>query len=102
MRLFGGEGIHHEDLNIALEVDGRSRSRQIPPAPGLEATGNPGMGLCRPGPQTTAMPFWSVPESALDGPEETVPWAREALEMSRRARRWRAMGPGIRPCPAPS
>ena len=28
----------------------------------------------------TAMPYWTMPEAALDDPEEAVAWARRALE----------------------
>ncbi|TIO57356.1 MAG: TfoX/Sxy family protein, partial [Mesorhizobium sp.] len=34
-----------------------------------------------------AMPYWSVPDSAFDDPDEMAVWARRAYEAGRRAGR---------------
>jgi DNA transformation protein len=30
------------------------------------------------------MPYWTVPDDALDDPDEMTPWARKAVEAGRR------------------
>jgi DNA transformation protein len=88
-RMFGGKGIYFDGLIVALEVDGEIllKADKVT-APEFEAAG------CRQwvydghkGRAPTAMPYWSIPDSALDDPEEMGSWARKAYEASRRSKK---------------
>jgi DNA transformation protein len=81
-RLFGGKGIYHRGVIVAivlrgelmLKADGES-------APQFAAAG------CTQWTYTgkrhgklVAMPYWTVPDSAVDDPDEMARWARLAYE----------------------
>jgi DNA transformation protein len=79
-RMFGGKGIYHAGVIVAIEIRGELMLKaDAESAPDLEAAG------CR---QWTyvgsrhgklvAMPYWTVPDGALDDPDEMTPWARQA------------------------
>lgn len=88
-RMFGGKGIYYEGVIVAIELHGELmlKADQIS-APDFSAAG------CR---QWTyrgtrhgkevAMPYWSVPEDAIDDPGEMAIWARKAYEAGLRAGR---------------
>lgn len=88
-RMFGGKGIYHEGLIVALEVDGDILLKaDAVSAPDFTAAGSSQWvyeGHSRKG--RVAMPYWSIPDSALDDPEEMAHWAREAYEASLRSRK---------------
>ena len=86
-RIFGGQGIYVDGKIIAavqagrLMVKGDDETTPQYQAAGMERwtyvhakTG-----------KKTQMPYWIVPESALDEPEEMAVWARLALEAGHRA-----------------
>ena len=88
-RMFGGKGVYHQGVIIALEVgdeivlkaDGES-------APLFVEQGSRQWvyeGHSKRGP--AAMPYWSIPEAALDDPDEMAIWARRAFEASLRSRK---------------
>ncbi len=85
--MFGGKGIYHQGIVFALQVNGEillkadaqtvpmfltSGSRQWIPV------GGRGRG-------PVAMPYWSIPESAIDDPDEMTLWAHRAFEASVRS-----------------
>ncbi|WP_309085427.1 TfoX/Sxy family protein [Chelativorans sp.] len=84
--MFGGKGIYHSGLIVALEVDGEIQLKaDAVSAADFQAAG------CRqwiyaghPGRKPTAMPYWSVPESALDDADEMARWAKAAYEAALR------------------
>ena len=86
-RLFGGKGIYHNGVIVAVEIRGELRLKvdeQL--APEFEAAG------CKQWTYTgtrhgklVAMPYWSIPDSAFDDPDEMRVWARRAYEAGRRA-----------------
>ena len=84
-RMFGGKGIYVDGRIVALVVDGELMLKaDAESAPRFEAAG------CRQWTyeaktKTAAMPYWSIPEEALDDPHEFAPWARLAIEASLRA-----------------
>ncbi|TYR30931.1 TfoX/Sxy family protein [Mesorhizobium microcysteis] len=86
-RMFGGKGIYHDGLIVALEVDGEILLKaDAQSAPDFEAAGSRQWvyeGHMRKGP--VAMPYWSIPDDALDDPDEVTVWARRAFEASLRA-----------------
>jgi len=78
-RMFGGYGIYHDGLFIALvlddalylKVDDESRAQ-------FEAAGcEPFVYLGQKQPITLS--YWSLPESAMDSPQSMRPWAQLAI-----------------------
>jgi DNA transformation protein len=79
-RMFGGAGIYRGDAMFALIYeDGLIYMRgddELGPdyeAEGCEQWVYEGKG------KPVAMPYWRLPESALDDPDEAVDWARRSL-----------------------
>lgn len=88
-RMFGGKGIYHDGIIVALEIDGEVLLKADPRSvPDFEAAacsqwvyrGHKGRG-------PTAMPYWSVPPSAFDDPDEMAEWTRRAYEAALRTRK---------------
>ncbi|MHA6685420.1 TfoX/Sxy family protein [Mesorhizobium sp. A556] len=86
-RLFGGKGIYFDGVIIAIEM----RGELLLKGDGESATDFLAAG-CRQWTYTgsrhgkeVAMPYWSVPDSALDDPDEMVVWARRAYEAGLRS-----------------
>ncbi len=88
-RMFGGRGIYHGGLIIALEVDGEIllKADQVS-APEFSAAGSrqwhyEGKKAGRP----VAMPYWTIPDEAVDDPDQFVKWATKAYEASLRSKK---------------
>ena len=79
-RMFGGKGIYHQGMIVALEVGGdillKADEVTAPDFAEAGATQWVYEGKMRNGP--VAMPYWSIPESALDDQDEMAIWARKA------------------------
>lgn len=88
-RMFGGKGVYHNGLIFALEVGGELMLKaDAESASEFEAAGARQWvyeGGMRKGP--VAMPYWTIPDSAVDDPEEMASWARKAYEASLRSRK---------------
>lgn len=88
-RMFGGKGVYHDGLIVALVVDGDLLLKaDTESAPEFEAAGSRQWvyeGRMRKGP--VAMPYWSIPDDAIDDPDLMAVWARKAYEASRRTGR---------------
>jgi DNA transformation protein len=86
-RMFGGKGIYIDGVIFAVELDGELMLKaDAQAAPDFVAAGcrqwtYPNRKSGKPVP----MPYWSVPDEALDDPDEMTPWARKALEAARRS-----------------
>ena len=87
--MFGGKGIYHQGLIVALEVDGEVLLKADPQSvPDFENArcsqwvyhGHKGRG-------PTAMPYWSIPEAALDDPDELAIWTHKAWDAALRSRK---------------
>jgi DNA transformation protein len=86
-RLFGGKGIYHDGVIVAIEIRGELMLKaDAESAPAFAEAG------CRQWTYTgsrhgkrVAMPYWTVPDSAVDDPEEFAAWARRAYEAGLRA-----------------
>lgn len=86
-RLFGGKGIYHRQVIVAIELRGELMLKGDEElAPELEAAG------CRRWTYTNkrhgklvAMPYWTVPDGAVDDPEEMGVWARKSYEAGLRS-----------------
>lgn len=87
--MFGGKGVYHNGVIFALEVGGELLLKaDAVSVPDFEAAGCQQWvyrGKMRKGP--VAMPYWSVPDGAMDDPDEMALWARRAYEASLRSKR---------------
>jgi DNA transformation protein len=88
-RMFGGKGIYHDGLIIALIVSGDLLLKaDAESAPDFEEAGSKQWiyeGGMRKG--RVAMPYWSVPDTAIDDPDEMTAWARKAYQASLRSQK---------------
>jgi DNA transformation protein len=86
-RMFGGKGIYHQGVIIAVVLRGELL---------LKADAESGPDFAAAGAQqwtytgsrhgkAVAMPYWTVPDGALDDPDEMTVWARKAYEAGLRA-----------------
>jgi DNA transformation protein len=86
-RMFGGKGIYHQGKILALEVDGDILLKADPvSAPEFTAAGSRQWvyeGKAKP----VAMPYWSIPEAAVDDPDEMTKWVRLAWEAALRVKK---------------
>ena len=85
-KMFGGKGIYADGLIIALDLSTGEflLKADEQSAPDFIAAGCKQWvydGKAKP----VAMPYWSLPESALDDADEMAVWACKALEASRRS-----------------
>ncbi|MDP2119115.1 MAG: TfoX/Sxy family protein [Hoeflea sp.] len=98
-RMFGGKGIYRDGRILALEVDGEILLKaDAGSAASFSAAGARQWvyeGKARAGP--VAMPYWSIPEAALDDPDELAQWVRLAWEAALRAKTPQARAPKRRP-----
>lgn len=85
-RMFGGAGVYVEDACIALVVDGQIMMRGDDTlAETFEADGGERWIYEHKTRGAVIMPYWSLPESALDDREEALRWARLSLGPARNA-----------------
>lgn len=86
-RMFGGKGIYHQGLILALEVNGEVMLKaDQKTSPDLLSAGSRQWvydGKKKP----VAMPYWSIPEAAIDDPDEMAKWVRSAWETALRAKK---------------
>lgn len=84
--MFGGKGIYHQGRIIGLEVDGDVLLKaDKESAPDFARAGSSQWiydGKKRP----MAMPYWSIPDTAIDDREELDRWTRLAFEAARRSK----------------
>lgn len=86
-KMFGGAGIYHEGLIFALEGDGEILLKaDAESAPEFASAGArqfiyEGKG------KVVAMPYWTVPEEAIDDEEERLVWLRKAYEAALRSQK---------------
>lgn len=96
-RMFGGHGIYHEGRIIALHAFGevwlKADARSVPE---FEAVGSR-QWLYEMKGKPVRMPYWSVPDDALDDPHEFAEWARKADDAARRAETTKKVRPSRRP-----
>lgn len=82
-KMFGGVGLYHHDTIFAvLMSDGTLRLKGAGAFMDvLDAEGCARWTYTREGSDTIrSMPYWTMPDAALDDPDEAVAWARRALE----------------------
>ncbi len=85
-RLFSGHGIYADGLCFAVELRGDIRIRGDGDcAAAYEAAGGRSWRYERANGRKGSMPYWTLPETALDDDDELVSWCRQALAAARRA-----------------
>ncbi|KQR68730.1 TfoX/Sxy family protein [Rhizobium sp. Leaf341] len=88
-RMFGGKGIYRNGLIVAIDLNSELMLKaDRDTAPLFEAAGArqwhyPG----RAGKKPVFMPYWSIPDQALDDPDEMTRWARLAYDAAVRSAR---------------
>jgi DNA transformation protein len=86
-RLFGGKGIYFDGVIVAIVLRGELMLKaDAVSAPDFEAAGARQWTYTssRHG-KLVAMPYWTVPDSAVDDPDEFAVWARKAYEAGLRS-----------------
>lgn len=85
-KMFGGKGIYHDGLIVGVEVRGEILLKaDAVSAPDFEAAG--ATRWTDAGGRPVNMPYWTIPESAVDDPDELAVWTRKAYEAALRARK---------------
>lgn len=85
-RMFGGKGIYHAGDIIALEVDGEILLKADEESAGeFSAAGCRQWSYAGKG-KTVNMPYWTLPEDALDDRDVMQDWARLAYQAALRRR----------------
>lgn len=87
-KMFGGKGIYHEGLivGLALGTGEVMLKGDAASAPAMEAAGSTRWAYDGKG-RKVNMPYWSIPDSALDDPEELAGWTRGAYEAALRSQK---------------
>lgn len=84
-RMFGGKGVYHAGLIVAVEIRGEMRFKaDAVSAPEFEAAGATRWTYEGRGGKPVLMPYWTVPDSAYDDPDEMARWVRLAFAAARR------------------
>ena len=85
-RVFGGHGVYADDLVFALELRGEIFLRgDAKSEAAFAATGStPFTYVRRSNGRSTTLPYWRMPETAFDDPDELKRWCTLALEAARR------------------
>lgn len=85
-RMFGGKGIYVDGVIVALIVDGELLLKADPESRAAFAEAGARQWTYEAaGGKTAAMPYWSVPDAALDDPDLMRGWAGLAVDAGRRA-----------------
>ena len=85
-RMFGGQGIYHRGLIVAVVFKGEVLLKaDAASAPDFAAAGARRWTYEGRTDKPVEMPYWSVPESALDDPDEMARWVRVAWQVAMRA-----------------
>ena len=78
-RMFGGKGVYHRGLIIAVEAQGEILLKaDAVSAPQFEAAGARRWAYEGRAGKAVLMPYWSIPDDARDDPEAMGHWARLA------------------------
>ena len=85
-RMFGGKGIYHRGLIVAVEFEGELLLKaDALSAPAFATAGARRWTYEGRAGKPVAMPYWSVPDAAFDDPDEMARWVRLAWEAAMRA-----------------
>lgn len=85
-RMFGGKGVYHQGLIIAVEFDDEILLKaDAVSGPQFEAAGARRWAYEGKTGKAVQMPYWSIPEDAFDDPDVMAHWVRLAYEAALRA-----------------
>jgi DNA transformation protein len=84
-RMFGGKGIYHQGRILALEVDGEILLKADEESAGIFAEAGASQWVYTGKNKPVRMPYWSVPDEALDDPDLMKKWVLLAYEAALRA-----------------
>jgi len=85
-RMFGGKGIYHQGLIIAVDLrDEIMLKADEVSGPEFAAAGARQWVYENKKGTPVPMPYWTIPEEAFDDPDEMRKWARLAFEAAMRA-----------------
>jgi DNA transformation protein len=84
-RMFGGFGIFHDGLMVAIEADGDIWLKADPDSVPFFIDAGSTPFRYRKGEQVVTVSFWRLPEAALDDPEAMAVWSERAVAAARRA-----------------
>jgi len=86
-RMFGGKGIYHQGKILALEFSGdillKADAQSAPAFADAGASQWIYAGKNKP----VAMPYWSIPDAALDDPDDMAKWVALAWGAALRAKK---------------
>jgi DNA transformation protein and related proteins len=86
-KMFGGKSIYFNGVITAIETDGEIFLKaDAVSAPQFEAAGARQWSYDGKG-KTVKMPYWTVPDAALDDPDELATWTKLAYEGALRAKK---------------
>jgi DNA transformation protein len=86
-RMFGGKGIYHQGVIIAVELRGELRLKadeQLAPEYAAAGCTQWTYTGSRHG-KLVSMPYWTVPDGAMDDPDDMAGWARKSYEAGLRS-----------------
>lgn len=85
-RMFGGKGVYFDGLIVGVDLYGdvMLKADDIS-APDFAAAGAVQWIYENKKGTPVKMPYWSIPDSALDDPDELAVWTRKAFEAARRS-----------------
>lgn len=93
-RMFGGQGIYCDGIIIAVVLDGELYLKCDPETEAAyEAAGCDRWRYTRPGRAPVAMPYYRLPDEALEDADEMARWALVAVSAARNAVGRKASGP---------
>ena len=78
-RMFGGHGVYIDGLFVAIVDEGRAWFKADAESEADFAAAGCSPFVFEARGKEVATSYWSLPESALDSPEEMRPWARKAI-----------------------
>ncbi len=85
-RMFGGKGIYHQGLIIAIDLrDEIMLKADDVSGPEFAAAGAHQWAYENKKGTPVPMPYWTIPEEAFDDPDEMRKWVRLAFEAALRA-----------------
>ena len=84
-KMFGGKGIYHNGLIVGVEVRGEVLLKgDAVSGPEFDAAGARRWAYDGKG-RAVHMPYWSIPDRAIDDPDELAIWTRKAYEAAVRS-----------------
>ena len=83
-RMFGGAGVMADGVMFAiLDDDTLWMKADEALSVEMEALGSRRFSMPTKSGKVMTLPYWSLPETAMDDPDEAVIWARRALDVAR-------------------